>query len=165
MKKLAQISYEEYTGSDELALEDRALVEAARDAVKKAYAPYSKFCVEAAIRLSTGEIITGSNQENASSPVCVCAEHSALLTASSQQKELLIESIAVSYHNKLSEISDKPIAPCGQCRQFMSEFESRANRTIRVIMSGQVGVIKIVNSIADLLPFSFGTVDMKEQSL
>jgi cytidine deaminase len=111
-----QIDYEEYESVSTLNHDDRQLLEKAREATGHAYAPYSNFHVGAAARLSNGEIMTGSNQENASFPAGICAERVLLSAASSLYPYVDITAMAVSY-NQPEERSKEPIAPCGICRQ------------------------------------------------
>lgn len=157
MQKQIIFNYEEYGSSKELTSADAELLAAARTITPNAYAPYSQFQVGAAARLSNGNIYTGTNQENVSYPVGMCAEQSLMLGITTRFKEFKISSLAISYTN-LNGLSDKPISPCGKCRQFLSEFESRMQLPIRIILSGQTGKVYIVNSVSDLLPLSFGSI-------
>lgn len=160
MHKVIQINYEEYPNSLELSQADQELLALARATTAKAYAPYSNFQVGAAARLSDGSMHSGSNQENASYPVCVCAEHSLFLKLSAMFDNFIVESMAISYVS-LAGKSDVPAAPCGKCRQFLFEYEkSRLPKPIRVILSGSQGKVLVVNSIADLLPLSFSAENL-----
>lgn len=160
MRKELIIEYEEFVSSNELNGLDRELLEQARDATRLAYAPYSNFQVGAAARLIDGSIFRGANQENASYPVCMCAEQTLVLSLANELELNKIESLAVSY-NALNGSSNTPASPCGKCRQFLSEFELRAKSPIRIIMSGMSGKVRVVSSIADLLPLAFSAEDMK----
>jgi cytidine deaminase len=140
---------------------DALLLEAARRATSHAYAPYSNFRVGAAIRLSNGQILTGSNQENASFPVGICAERVALSAASSIYPGIAISDMALTYINK-SGSSNRPISPCGICRQTLTEWEQRFGQSIRLILSGISGEIYIINRATDLLPFAFSSLEMKQ---
>ena len=149
------IHYERFTDISELPKPWQELVQAARKATTDAYAPYSNFHVAAAAK--TGDtIVTTTNQENASFPVGLCAERTMLSVLSTQYAGQKIDAIAISYHNINSTGGiDKPIAPCGLCRQSMLEFEQRNGGKINIIMSSLQGEIIVVHSVEDLLPFSF----------
>jgi cytidine deaminase len=159
-KEELRFEYESYTDFSELNPEDAALVQAARDVTANAYAPYSNFLVGAAAKLSNGEIVKGTNQENASYPVGICAERSLLATAASLYNNVPIDTLAVSYHN-LNGDSSKPVSPCGMCRQALREYEDRTKQPIRLILSGMEGKIIILERSTLLLPMSFGGEDMK----
>src|SRR5580658_130133 len=140
MKKELRLFYEEYGSDKELAADDAALLAAARAATIHAYAPYSHFRVGAAARLVNGKIVTGTNQENASFPAGICAERVLLSAVSSLYPDVQIESIAVSYLNEQGQ-SNRPISPCGICRQSLQEYENRMERSIRLILGGAEGKI------------------------
>jgi cytidine deaminase len=146
--------FEVYDGIDELSEDDRQLLKRAQSAIKTAYAPYSNFFVGAAAKLSNGEIVTGSNQENASFPVGICAERVLLGAASSLYPETPIETLAVSYQSKIVK-SDHPISPCGMCRQALQEVEGRMQKPIRLVLSGMQGKIFVIKSASQLLPLAF----------
>ncbi len=128
---------------------------AARRATEKAYAPYSQFRVGAAARLMNGEMLSGANQENAAFPAGLCAEGVLLATASSLYPGVPIDTLAVSYHNERGS-SDRPISPCGICRQSLQEFEQRTGHPVRLIMGGLEGKVYIVPQAGLLLPLAFG---------
>jgi|SRR6218665_36350 len=157
--KKIQIDYEVYSDISELGAEDAALLKAAREITAQAYAPYSHFRVGAAARTEKG-VVTGTNQENASYPVGICAERALLSTASSIFPGLALETIAVSYHNE-NGTSNSPVSPCGMCRQALLEYESRGGKPLRIIMSGQKGEVIVLKSVADLLPFAFSEKELK----
>ena len=124
------------------------LIAAAKEAYKNAYAPYSKFSVGAALKLKDGSIINGANIENASYGLTNCAERSALFTAFTKgYRRDDIEAIAVVAN------TDRPISPCGACRQVMAEIVQRYKADFDVIMLGRKRTIMIKAS--QLLPFSF----------
>lgn len=151
-------SVEVYKSIDELSLADAELLTAARLATKNAYAPYSKFSVGAVASLANGEIITGSNQENASYPVGICAERVLLSVVGTQYPGVAVNTMVISYDNQQGE-SDHPISPCGICRQTMTEYEERVGQPIRVILSGMTGEIFIIEKASQLLPLSFSASD------
>lgn len=158
-KETIQFEYEVYETSDELNAEDKILLDAARQATKDAYAPYSNFLVGAVAKLQNGETVSGTNQENASYPVGICAERALLSTAASMFKDISIETIAISYNNINGE-SNNPVSPCGMCRQALREYEERTAHTIRLILSGKSGQVYIIDNVSQLLPFSFGQKDL-----
>ena len=160
MQKQFQVQYEEYDSVAELPEQDAALLALARTVTGDAYAPYSKFHVGAAARLVNGEIITGTNQENASYPVGICAERTLLSVAGSLFPNVAIETLAVSYDNGRGT-SDRPISPCGICRQSLQEFEQRTGRPMRIILAGQTGKVQVLAGSGVLLPFAFTNDELK----
>jgi len=132
----------------------QTLMASAVEARKKAYAPYSNFKVGAAILLDNDEVITGSNQENASYPSGLCAERTAIYYAGAQypdSKILLMALTASSEH----QITDQPIPPCGACRQAIAEYEIKQDYPIEIYFMGVKGKIVKSNSLANLLPLVF----------
>ena len=151
-KKQVEFSYQIYTGIEELENADATLLLKAREGTVNAYAPYSNFKVSAAAILNNGQIVTGTNQENASYPVAICAERVMLSALSSLYPNEPINTIAISYD---SINSNKPISPCGSCRQAISEYENRFSQKIKLIMSGETGEVYVSDSIENLLPLMF----------
>lgn len=154
-------SYEWLEEANQLSPADQQLLQTARDATQHAYAPYSNFKVAAVARLLTGETLSGTNQENASYPVGICAERTLLSALSSVYPNQPVETIAISYFNGNGGAANKPATPCGICRQSLLEFEQRTGQPLRIIMSGTTGPVMILSSAADLLPFGFGPDDLK----
>ena len=138
---------------------DASLLEKSRNITSTAYAPYSNFQVGAVALLANGEIVNGSNQENASFPVGLCAERVLMSAISSLYPNIAIHTIAISYNNLNGE-SNHPISPCGICRQSLLEYQSRSNHPIRLIMSGMEGKVFIIPNAAMLLPLSFTSDDL-----
>lgn len=155
-----RFSYEVYDSAAELDEQDALLLTEARKVTAAAYAPYSNFHVGAAALLDNGEIVKGTNQENASYPVGLCAERSLLASAASLFPGIAINTMAISYHN-LNGNSDRPISPCGMCRQSLVEYEERVSKPIRLIMGGLEGEVIVVAKADALLPFSFKSEDLK----
>lgn len=153
-KKRIAFEIEEYPSAASLSDQDRILLEKARSVTGIAYAPYSKFRVGAAARMKNGQVVEGSNQENASYPVGICAERVLISVASILYPEQGIDTMAISYHNQRGT-SDVPVSPCGMCRQAMHEFELRTKTGMRVILSGQEGKVWIISTANNLLPLSF----------
>ena len=129
------------------------LIRSALDARKRSYAPYSQYNVGAAILCADGDIITGSNIENASYSATVCAERSAIFTAVSAGKH---DFTAIAIAGGRKEESDKMsdyAYPCGICRQVMREFVSPA--TFKVIVARSPDDYREYY-LSELLPDSFG---------
>lgn len=152
-------AYEEYFSEEELNEADAFLLSKAKEATGYAYAPYSGFNVGAAARLANGEIVTGTNQENASYPAGLCAERVLLSSISSLHPKMPVESIAISYNSEIIK-SDHPVAPCGICRQTLHEFETRMNQPIRLILGGMTGKVLVIANTTSLLPFAFGKEEL-----
>ena len=153
-------TYQEFESIDMLDIHDAELVAAARKVTANAYAPYSNFFVGAVAQLKNGARVSGTNQENASYPVTICAERVLLSIASSEHPGVPIDTIAISYDNSKGR-SNKPISPCGMCRQSLSEYETRLDQPIRLLLSGQSGKVYVIDSASQLLPLSFGGKDME----
>jgi len=149
-----------YDSIDELNDEDAMLLREARNVTQFAYAPYSNFKVGAFAKLENDKTVSGTNQENASFPAGICAERTLLSTASSLFPGVGVDTIAISYNN-LNRKSDRPISPCGICRQSLVEFQDRTKKQIRIILSGMEGKIQVIENAKDLLPLVFGADDMK----
>lgn len=162
IKKIT-LHIEEYASIEELAQQDRELLGQAIIAGEGTYSPYSSFQVGAAIRLANGKIITGNNQENAAYPSGLCAERVAMFYAQSQYPESAIESIAISARTDEFRM-EKPVSPCGACRQVMAEYEFRHQRKARIIMANGNGQVQIVNGIENLLPLAFYLEELKKGS-
>jgi cytidine deaminase len=127
-----------------------ALLDAAREARENAYAPYSRYLVGAAVLTDDGEIFAGANVENASYPLSVCAERSAVQRAVSEGARRLV-AVAV-----VGSSPDGPAWPCGGCRQVLHEF----GQDLRVI-SEDPGGMRHERELAELLPDAFGPEDLR----
>jgi len=149
-----EFQYEVYNDISELDEKDAWLLTEARSVTEQAYAPYSNFHVGAVAMLENGEIVAGTNQENASYPVGICAERVLLGSVATIHPNVPVISIAISYSSDEVK-SDHPISPCGMCRQSLLEYETRTKHPIRLILSGQVGKVYIINTAKFLLPFAF----------
>lgn len=154
------IEFDVYESIDELASEDASLLREAIKATDIAYAPYSHFHVGAAAQLVNGKVISGSNQENASYPVGLCAERVLLSAASSVYPGIPITTMAISYRTGQGK-SNRPISPCGVCRQTLVEYQTFLKHPIRLILGGIEGKIWIIPQAGSLLPFGFSGEDMK----
>ena len=138
----------------ELSKEDKTLMDKAIEARKKAYAPYSKFNVGAAFLLENGEVILGNNQESAAYPSGMCAERVGVWKVGSEFPGIIIKKLAISAASTNTKV-DKPVGPCGACRQTLSEYEINQKEPMEVLFMGEVGKIVKTESLLSLLPFSF----------
>lgn len=148
------IPYKKYKDAAELSQDDQKIIHESRRLASLAYAPYSGFKVASVAQTIDGIFIHGTNQENASYPIGLCAERVMLATISSIASDAIIKTICVSYISK-KQSTAVPIAPCGICRQSLVEFESRFNEPIRLLLTGQSGEIFEFDSVSDLLPMAF----------
>lgn len=139
---------------NELSEKELELVNLAREATFRSYAPYSHFCVGAAILLSNGEIISGSNQENAAYPSGTCAERSACYYAGAAYPEAKFEAIAIAARGTDGEFVAEPCSPCGACRQALLQYELIAGKGIKILLVGSNTVYRL-DSVRSLLPFAF----------
>lgn len=121
------------------------LYEKAVEAAKNSYSPYSKFRVGAALRLANGAVVTGTNVENVSYGLTICAERSALAAAVSQfGPAIRIEAVAVA------NLNGAPSPPCGACRQVLAEFVRADAPVIFPVQDGTR-----VLPFSAILPFAF----------
>ena len=149
MKKVE--TFDDFESMDQ---ESRYLVHKAKEAAQQAYAPYSKFHVGAALILEDGTLVTGSNQENASYPLCMCGERVALYAAVSLNPGKRIEKLAVVAHRK-NQKELVAATPCGACRQVMHEFEERQKKSFSLVLYGPLNKWYVFPSASDLLPMAF----------
>lgn len=145
---------------EELTDTDRALVDKAKEMTTQSYAPYSHFHVGAAALLADGTVVTGSNQENAAYPSGLCAERTTLFYANSRYPDQAVTTLAIAAYTA-GEYIDRPIPPCGACRQVILETETRYQQPIRIILYGKQATY-IIQGIKALLPLSFDGSDLKE---
>ena len=155
MKKVKiQTTLEVYNDLSELSLDIQDLMQSAVEARNNAYAPYSKFNVGAAILLNNKEVIIGSNQENASYPSGLCAERTAIYYAGAKYPDSKILKMALTASSQ-NQVTDKPIPPCGACRQTIAEYEIKQEQPIEIYFMGAKGKVVKSNSLANLLPLLF----------
>ncbi|MFM8837275.1 MAG: cytidine deaminase family protein [Bacteroidota bacterium] len=162
-----EIRYREFL-TEELEQSQQVLYQKVRDAVTTAYAPYSNFGVAAGILLENGQILVGTNQENASYPVGICAERvvlSALSVTHAGQKvrcmliltqNLLNPLLKEGFDFKISK--DIPVAPCGMCRQAISEQVTRQQEDFELLLVSGSGRVWSFEKAMSLLPLAFGTI-------
>ncbi len=151
-----------YENIEALSSDDYKLMQAAHATSKDAYAPYSNFFVGAALLMENGEICVGNNQENAAYPSGICAERVAIFSASALHPNLPIQKIAVVAHSPQFVIN-RPITPCGSCRQVLAEYESKFKKDIVVLMMGETGKVYEVNSVKEMLPLMFTADDLENK--
>ncbi|GGW68727.1 cytidine deaminase [Winogradskyella epiphytica] len=155
MKELKiETTLEVYTDIAELPEDIQKLMRDAIDARDNAYAPYSKFNVGAAILLDNGEVIIGSNQENASFPSGLCAERTAIYYAGAKYPKAKMLKMAISASSR-NQVTNQPIPPCGACRQSIAEYEVKQELPIELYFMGAQGKVIKSKSLANLLPLLF----------
>lgn len=148
-----------FKNDKELSKKDASLLARAKGALKHSYSPYSNFKVAAAVLLANGEVVTGTNQENAAFPVGICAEGTALSAVSALYPGIAVKKIAITVKSGNKKVKN-PVAPCGVCRQRILEYETRFNSPIEIIMMGEEGEIYSVASVKDILPLNFSKSDL-----
>lgn len=143
-----------FTDVNELSKDIQNLMANAIEARDNAYAPYSKFNVGAAILLDNNEVVIGSNQENACYPSGLCAERTAIYYAGAKYPKAKILKMAITASSQ-NQLTDKPIPPCGACRQAIAEYEIKQDQPIELYFMGAQGKVIRSNSLANLLPLLF----------
>ena len=141
----------------------RRLIAAAREAALNAHAPYSRFGVGAAVLLSDGSVVTGTNFENASYGLSLCAETVALATANAQGRLRDVVAIGViggPIGADGKPTGDKPVGPCGRCRQVINETAQMGRRDVVIWCAGAEGDAVERHLISELLPHAFGPGDL-----
>jgi cytidine deaminase len=154
--KEIRIVYNEYESLDQLDPRDRELAQAAIEATKSSYAPYSHFNVGAAVRLDNGEIIKGSNQENAAYPSGICAERTAMFYASANYPENAMTAIAITASQN-GTLCDNPATPCGSCRQVMAQYQTKGGQPMEILLIGGKKIWKF-SKVDDVLPLIFDSI-------
>lgn len=154
MQKTLHINFEVYDNVEALDAVEKQLFDAANEVRAKAYAPYSEFLVGCALLLENGEIVTGSNQENAAYPSGLCAERTTIYWASANYPGVKMKKLFVIGAPK-EALTSTPIPPCGACRQSILEYEAKQGEEIEVYFASLSGAIYKTKCIRDLLPFSF----------
>lgn len=155
MKEISLTSqFAAFDSVQELPIDIQNLMEQAVAMRKKAYAPYSKFRVGAALLLDNGKIVLGSNQENAAYPSGLCAERVAVFQAGAIYPDAKIMIMAITAASD-TNTTTAPIPPCGSCRQSIAEYEIKQESPIEIYFMGEVGTIYKSASLKNLLPFMF----------
>lgn len=160
MEQVIPFQYQVFPSIESLEAGDAALLAQARNFTSNSYAPYSQFQVSAVAQLANGAIVTGTNQENASYPVSICAERVLLSAVASLYPGIAVTTMAISYKN-LRGKSAHPISPCGVCRQSLVEHQHHHKHSIRLLLSGQTGEVYLIEDAATLLPLGFTADDMR----
>ena len=150
MEKEFRFSYIQHKSVDALNEADQELLQAAEQAAERAYAPYSNFHVGAALRLADGTVVTGNNQENASFPAGTCAERTALHAAMSLYPAATVTTMAI-----LVKGQERPVSPCGVCRQALMEQRTRQQVPLRLLLGTSKGPVLEVSDASSLLPLAF----------
>ncbi len=155
MKKITiSTEFNVFESIEQLPEEIKILMEEAIAIRKKAYAPYLKFRVGAAILLDNGKTVLGSNQENAAYPSGLCAERVAIFQAGAIYPNAKILKLAISATSDAKPVT-APIPPCGSCRQSIAEYEFKQNTPIEIYFMGESGEIYKSDSLTNLLPLVF----------
>lgn len=147
-------NYKELDNENDLPDHLKFLLSQATNALESSYSPYSHFKVGAAVLLNTGMMVLGSNQENASYPVGICAERVTLSAAAAQHPASKITAIAITVKAK-NFIATSPVSPCGICRQSLLEYEHRYQNKIEIVLKGETGKIWWIPSIKNIMPLYF----------
>ena len=147
-------TFKVYEDLSELPDDIQQLMQSAIETREKAYAPYSKFKVGAAILLDNNEVVVGSNQENASYPSGLCAERTAIYYAGAKYPKAKILKMVITASSQ-NQVTDSPIPPCGACRQSISEYEIKQEQPIEIYFMGVTGKVVKSHSLANLLPLGF----------
>ena len=143
-----------YEDVSELPSDVQILMNKAVEARNQAYAPYSKFKVGAALLLENNQVVLGSNQENAAYPSGMCAERVAIWKAGSDYPGVKVKQLVITASSTNTKV-DRPVGPCGACRQTLSEYEINQKEPIEIYFMGEVGKVVKTASLLSLLPFSF----------
>ena len=148
------LSFTRFANRAELPINWLRLVEEAEAATQFSYSPYSRFKVGCAMRLSSGRIVKGTNQENVAYPSGLCAERSAFYGyGSTRTLGEIIEAVAITTQNQAG-VQDCAYS-CGNCRQSMLEFETAQGHYIPLLMAEKGGAFVLVEKLADMLPLVF----------
>ena len=145
---------EVFESVDTLPKDIQELMNKAQQARENAYAPYSHFMVGAAIKLDSGEIVLGNNQENAAFPSGLCAERVAAFHAGATYPDAILKHMALTVRS-LNHTVAVPTPPCGACRQALAEYEVKQRSPIAIYFMGETGKVVKANSIKELLPLIF----------
>ncbi len=143
-----------YEHNNELAAADAELLQRSKQAMAHSHSPYSHYPVGAALLLEDGTIVEGSNQENASFPLGLCAERTALANSAINHRGKAVKAIAVSVGTEVA-------APCGMCRQALLEQESIQDTPIRILLRGGDETVYAIGSVKELMPLPFYSKNLR----
>lgn len=149
-----KIAFDEYDSLNELDTADHELCIEATNALKNSHSPYSKFRVGAALRLQSGRIIYGSNQENVAYPSGLCAERVALFYWGANHPDDPVEAMAVTAQTDEFELI-RPVTSCGSCLQVLAEVEKKQKQPVKIILFVGQGPAWVIKGIENQLPFLF----------
>lgn len=149
-----KINFKAYNNTGQLSASEQQLCAEAVKAQQGSHSPYSKFRVGAALRLQSGKIVYGSNQENVAYPSGLCAERVAFFNWGANHSDDPIEAMAVTASTDEFELSH-PVASCGACLQVMAEYEKKQNRQIDILLFCGSGPVWVMNGVESFLPFLF----------
>ncbi|HVW95202.1 MAG TPA: cytidine deaminase [Mucilaginibacter sp.] len=149
-----KINFKEYSAITELDQPVHDLCLEAVKAMESSHSPYSKFRVGAALRLQSGRIIHGSNQENVAYPSGLCAERVALFTWGANYADDPIETMAVTASTDEFDIL-QPVTSCGACLQVLAEYEKKQNKPVQIVLFCKDGPVWVMNGVDSFLPFLF----------
>lgn len=161
MKDLEIVAKIKICAYNELDEAQKSVVDAAKEATLRAYAPYSRYSVGAAVLMASGEILSGSNQENAAYPSGLCAERTTLFYAGSRYPDGKVRKIAIAARSG-GEITREVCTPCGACRQVMLESEYRAGMPIEILLVGREEVY-VTTGVRQILPLAFDMESLTRQ--
>lgn len=153
-KKEINIAFEDFGGINELEAEDQSLCLEAVKALENSHSPYSNFRVGVAVKLASGKVVYGSNQENVAYPSGLCAERVALFTIGANHPDDKIVSIAITASTKEFDLI-KPTTPCGACLQVMAEYEKKQIEEFDILLYCINGPIWKAKGVSSFLPFMF----------
>jgi cytidine deaminase len=154
VKKEISIAFEDFGGLKELNSPDQELCNEAVKALENSHSPYSNFKVGVAVRLASGKIVYGSNQENVAYPSGLCAERVALFSIGANYPDDEIVSMAITAKTDQFELL-KPTTPCGACLQVMAEYEQKQERNFEILLYCIGGDIWKIKGVSSFLPFMF----------
>lgn len=159
-RKSTTYEHKVYKKLTSLPTDIQKLVTKAKAMTKRSYAPYSGFYVGAALILENGKIHTGCNQENASYPLCICAERVALYSYGATSAKKKIKAIAVSAEHPQKPLT-APCMPCGACRQVIQEYEERQGKPINIyVTANNLQKVILIKGIDNILPAAFQQDDL-----
>jgi len=160
----ASFYYTVHSDHTSLSGHGKELVASAKAVLDNSYSPYSQFKVACAVALNNGELVTGTNQENAAYPSGLCAERVAVFAAMSNFPDAKIVAIAITAKSERVDTSN-PVMPCGSCRQVLLEYELRQNSPIHLYLAGDEDKVVEIPSSKSLLPLHFFEEGLQNKGL
>ncbi len=154
LTKQIKIEYTEHKDLSAFDPLEQKLIQSAREATSLSHAPYSEFYVGAAVLLDDQTILKGANQENASYPLCNCAEQVCLNHAMMAHPKSTVTAMAVAVKTD-KEGFELPVSPCGACRQIILEQEHRQASNMKIYLVAKTNVVYVFDSIKSLIPLYF----------